>query len=383
MTIGNFYAPYAENVTIEGVGTEAELIQCGFRFAKAKSIEVRNLTFTDYPDKAVSLRGETKVPNESNREEVAATVVNYGNYWVHNNVFNAGKLNFDVRKGYVINPNDPSGESYKADDTAGSTECHNVTYCYNFYNKLNKAHLIGSTSNSIVYNYTLHHNYYKDVVQRVPKSRTANIHMYNNYYETESSLNVDQMEDAIVFSENNYFEGTKRPFKSTEIINGYIKSYNDEIVGVSNIVTFERLFFVDNDRNYRVDNTGRETNEGKVYSAGRTDIDYTNFDTNPELFYYDIFNNKSDVEKLTSAEQAKIDCINASGVLKKPKEVLLGDLDEDESITIIDVRLLLQTVMNADPNIEWTSSQLIVMDINRDNDVNIIDVRLLLQSCIN
>ena len=60
-----------------------------------------------------------------------------------------------------------------------------------------------------------------------------------------------------------------------------------------------------------------------------------------------------------------------------------GDLDNDKSITIKDVRLLLQAYINSSSSTEWTSSQLAIMDMNEDRTVNIMDVRLLLQTYIN
>ena len=75
----------ANNVTIEGVGVDAEIFQWGFTWKKCNSIEVRNLTFTDYPEDACSFQGGSN-----------SDVNTYGNYWIHNNVFNRGKNYWDV-----------------------------------------------------------------------------------------------------------------------------------------------------------------------------------------------------------------------------------------------------------------------------------------------
>jgi hypothetical protein len=56
--------------------------------------------------------------------------------------------------------------------------------------------------------------------------------------------------------------------------------------------------------------TNRETIVTNTNNYGKT------FDTNPDLFYYDSINKKSDVMLLTDAYQAKEDCIKYSGVLK-------------------------------------------------------------------
>lgn len=59
------------------------------------------------------------------------------------------------------------------------------------------------------------------------------------------------------------------------------------------------------------------------------------------------------------------------------QEKLLGDLDNDNKITILDVRLLLDVIIN------HSEIDLEVMDMNNDNKVDILDLRLLLDVVIN
>lgn len=60
-----------------------------------------------------------------------------------------------------------------------------------------------------------------------------------------------------------------------------------------------------------------------------------------------------------------------------------GDLDGNNKVEIIDVRLLLQAYINSNSSTEWTTEQLATMDMNDDEKVDILDVRLLLQEYIN
>ncbi len=60
-----------------------------------------------------------------------------------------------------------------------------------------------------------------------------------------------------------------------------------------------------------------------------------------------------------------------------------GDLDDNDEIDVIDVRLLLQNCINALDYSQLPAMQLAIMDINNDDVIDIIDVRLLLQSVIN
>ena len=62
------------------------------------------------------------------------------------------------------------------------------------------------------------------------------------------------------------------------------------------------------------------------------------------------------------------------------KDYMLGDLDEDDKITINDVRILLQAYINTSV---WTPEDLALKDINGDGVVNTYDIRMLLQMYIN
>ncbi len=62
---------------------------------------------------------------------------------------------------------------------------------------------------------------------------------------------------------------------------------------------------------------------------------------------------------------------------------ILGDLNNDSEINIIDVRLLLQAYINSGSSPVWSQEELDTMDMDGDETINIIDVRLLLQKYIN
>ncbi len=115
-------------------------------------------------------------------------------------------------------------------------------------------------------------------------------------------------------------------------------------------------------------------------------VDSQEFRTNGETSF-NLFDFVSD--DATSA-RVKITAYNNTTVLTDTYEVLIrfnsnmkGDLDNDKSITIVDVRLLLQNYINAGGNTSWSSTDLSIMDMDEDNKINIIDVRLLLQQYIN
>ncbi len=70
-------------------------------------------------------------------------------------------------------------------------------------------------------------------------------------------------------------------------------------------------------------------------------------------------------------------------VLLQKTNINPGDMDDDGIITIIDVRLLLQTYINSGSSTVYSDEELELMDINGDEKIDIIDVRLLLQNYIN
>ena len=133
-------------------------------------------------------------------------------------------------------------------------------------------------------NITFHHNFYNNVGSRLPLGRQANMHIYNNYYYNCSTCQ-DIRANAFVLSEANYFSGCTNCHlvKTTDTYTGtVIKSFNNYVAGgkdQSTIVT-----------------TRDEQLSGNCKPDGSTN--YTNFDTNSSLFYYDSTNKCSDVSIL-------------------------------------------------------------------------------------
>ncbi|MDE7265269.1 MAG: InlB B-repeat-containing protein, partial [Clostridia bacterium] len=157
----------AHDVTVEGIGTDAEIFQWGMTWKQASSIEVRNITFSDYTEDACAFQGDTNV-------KTGATA-NFDSYyiWLHNCTFNRGKNYWDLT------------DEQDKHDGDGSTDLklvYGVTLSYNHYVNTHKTGLVGASDTSYSYNITYHHNYYEGCESRMPLARLANMHMYNNYY---------------------------------------------------------------------------------------------------------------------------------------------------------------------------------------------------------
>ena len=71
-----------------------------------------------------------------------------------------------------------------------SNQSDYITLSYNIFENHNKAILIGNSDSKITdegkLNVTLHHNYFHNLVQRVPRVRFGKVHVYNNYYQSDN-----------------------------------------------------------------------------------------------------------------------------------------------------------------------------------------------------
>ena len=328
----------ASNITIEGVGDDASLFQWGFTIKKCNSIEIKNLTFNNYTEDAVGIEGDK------------SNISNYGNYWLHNLTLNPGVNNWDL-----------SYEKDK-DDGDGSTDfkyAHNLTISYCIYNDTHKTNLLGSDNAAKQYNITLHHNYYNECKSRLPLVRQANIHMYNNYYKDTTSTGISVRALSFAFIENNYFDG-KNPFMLGYKVSNDVNPIGTTIKAIGNIFT----------SNVTVSALGKDTDQGlglmengiyvliasntasadsytKDLSATRTTLaensictpngtnDYSNFDTNSSLFYYDNINHVSDVFFMSNTEDVPTDVLKYAGAGTKYGPLKPGAYSEKPKVTFV------------------------------------------------
>ncbi len=252
----------ANNITIEGVGQGAEIFQFGFGFEECQSIEVKNLTFTSYPEDALNFMVDSD-------KGVSA----FGNYWVHNNTFNAGYNAWDI-----------TGErdKYAGDGTIDMAFVHNVSVAYNKFNECKKTMLVGNSDSSRCMNISIHHNHFYKVGSRIPLCRNTNVHSFNNYFESCSTCASVRV-TSYLFSEANYYKSSSKPY---DISGGAVKSYGD-------------IFDNSNKGSATIATSRGQT----VTNSCKPDksTDYSKFDTNPTLFYYDLENSVTIADHLIEA----------------------------------------------------------------------------------
>lgn len=275
----------ASNVTLEGVGADAQIVQWGLTWKKCSSIEVRNITFDDYTEDACSFEGSTS----SEFSGLTVDKFNSKRIWVHHNTFNEGINYWDVCA---------EQDKREGDGATDFKRCSYLTISYNHYYNNHKTGLIGSDDNVFTANVTFHHNFYDRCSSRLPLARQANMHMYNNYYYKSTGTNMSIRSGGYAYIEYCYFENAKNPVqtqlgtKSVEI--------NGESVKLDGFVKLFGCKFVENEleSKYRLDvnkyNITLATT--RAQAVANDNIYYENFDTDSNGFYYK--NGKSDVTEL-------------------------------------------------------------------------------------
>ena len=279
----------AKNLTLEGIGDDAIIDGWGFHLIceaaspnLAKNFEVRNLTFMNTPEDAIGMEGQ----QENSSKTITASVERC---WIHHNTFLAPSIQ-----------NPAESDKSEGDGSCDFKRGQYFTCSYNYFEGCHKTNLIGSSDTSLQYNLSYHHNIWYNCGSRIPLLRQANIHFYNNYIlgGDNASYVSDIRANGYLFAEANYYQGAKNVIDS--VGSGCaVKMYNNELLATYS--KFDINSVITNDRESKV-----------TCSTAYKNISYQNFDTNPELFYYDSVNKRSDCY-LTSATVARNVCLAQSG----------------------------------------------------------------------
>ena len=261
-----------KNITVEGVGEDAQIKGWGFHFmtgsdavnGQGKSFEVRNLTFNEYPEDAIGMEGV---------QEGGKITGSVERCWIHHNTF---------LPGYCASP--AESDKKEGDGSCDFKRGEYFTASYNYFEYCHKTNLVGSSDDSLQYNLTYHHNMWYQCGSRIPLTRQANVHFYNNYVcgdSTESTTPYSHISkpslsyvhslraNCYIFTEGNYYEGSKN---ITEKSGGVAKGWNN-------------MYYANIGTNTIVNATTRDQIVSNSCAYGTTK--YDKFDTNPAQFYYD------------------------------------------------------------------------------------------------
>ncbi|GAA1800035.1 hypothetical protein GCM10009682_22120 [Luedemannella flava] len=155
----------------------ATITGCGLNISNASNVIVRNINFTGWNDDAINVQYSTRV-------------------WIDHNSFSNGY--------------DGAVDVKRASDY--------VTISWNRVYNHDKSMLLGHSDDNGSEDrghlrVTYHHNYFDGTTQRHPRVRFGNpVHVYNNYYRSNSGYGVASTEGAGVLVESNYFENVADPY---------------------------------------------------------------------------------------------------------------------------------------------------------------------------
>ncbi len=275
---------YAEmNITVEGVGEDATVSGFGFLIRNCKGVEIRNLGIMNFMDDGISVD------------------TNNSNLWIHNCDFFYGGKGSDA-------------DQAKGDGSLDTKKSQYITYSYNHFIDSGKVNLVGNGSSDSVNYLTFHHNWYDHADSRMPRVRSATVHVYNNFYDGVSKYGIGSTLDSDIFSEANYFLNTKHPIliskQGSDIATdskgtfsgeagGIVKSYGDVMVGCGAFVSYQKNntqfdAYVASSRNETVPSSVKAALGGATYN---------NFDTSADFYDYNV----------DAAEQAKENVIKYAG----------------------------------------------------------------------
>lgn len=244
------------NITIEGIGNNATCNGWGFSIdcktgnysaGLGRNFEFRNITFKNVPEDCIGLAG--KQANGVLSDPIERC-------WTHHCAFYGPS-----------GLKDASADQDK-DQGDGAFDFKRGQYCtlsYCYFEGYHKTSLVGGGDSDMQYHITWHHNYWKNCESRGPLGRQANMHIYNNVIEGQSSYCMSLRANLYIFSEYNSYINSKKV--TDGVAGGVCKSYNNifkNCTGTSN----RDLVIV----------TDKST---QVTSANK----YANFDTNASLSY--------------------------------------------------------------------------------------------------
>ena len=304
----------AKNVTVEGIGEDAMIFQWGFTWKRSNSIEVKNLTFKDYPEDACAFQGkDTKISSKSVESFEISGITN-NTVWVHNNTFLQGKNTWDVTY---------EQDKHEGDGAVDVKFYKNVTYSYNHFVSNHKTGLVGGSEDNITANITYHHNWYESCQSRMPYARQANIHMYNNYYDSSTGTTMQIYAGCYAFIENCYFKNDNKVYELNN------KEYKDPAVKAYNNI-FDGSKTIPSQVSNRTDSVSNGNILVDVYNSFQT------FDTNSNIFYYDSTNNCSNVSIMNDVNDIPLLLPTVSGA-GNYQNSSFNSIEEDGNLSEIDL----------------------------------------------
>ncbi|NJQ07646.1 pectate lyase family protein [Streptomyces lonarensis] len=236
------------NTTLVGLGKDARVLGGAMYVRGVSNVIIRNISFEAVEDCFPQWDPTDGQQGNWNSEYDAIWLHSSTNVWLDHNTYRGGGRPDTEHFGRPYMVYDGS-----VDITRGSDL---VTVSYNHYVDYDKGMLVGGGDSHPEdpgkLRVTYHHNLFENVLQRSPRVRRGEVHVYNNVY-TVNDRAAYPFEyawgvglESSIHAANNYFEGDIRPgtiarrFNGTDLhetgtyLNGFGKRHQVEVVAEHN-----------------------------------------------------------------------------------------------------------------------------------------------------
>ncbi|MGI5507372.1 pectate lyase family protein [Lentzea sp. CA-135723] len=198
------------DTTIIGVGKNAGIAGGSLRIHGSRNVIVRNLTFRDthdcFPQWDPTDTSPGASPGNWNSLYDSVSIQRSEHVWIDHNTFTDAP-----------NPDSSQplhfGRPYQVHD--GQLDITNgadlVTVERNVFAEHGKTMLIGSSNTSTTdpgkLRVSVHHNVFRNVLERAPRVRFGQVHVYNNLYEGAQTYSWGVGVKSQIYAQNNYIRG--------------------------------------------------------------------------------------------------------------------------------------------------------------------------------
>ncbi|HSD37091.1 MAG TPA: pectate lyase [Rhodocyclaceae bacterium] len=213
------------NTSLIGVGSTAKLVRGNLSLAAGSdNIVIRNIAFEDSFDMFPAW-DPTDSGGRWNSQYDTISVEGATHVWIDHCEFSDGTNHDKLYPPVFAAPYNMKEMKVQHHDGAidVGNQSNYVTISNNYVHDHDKTHLVGgsdtvsATNGPTFLKVTMHHNYLKDVTQRLPRVRMGQVHVYNNYfsgqnYPTDSSRDYSFSvalatgQFAKIYAENNSFD---------------------------------------------------------------------------------------------------------------------------------------------------------------------------------
>jgi pectate lyase len=210
------------NTTLVGADENAKITGGAMLVRDVSNVIIRNITFAAVEDCFPQWTPTDGSAGNWNAEYDAIWLYGATNVWLDHNTYRGGgrpELEYHGRPYMTYDGS--------VDITRGSDL---VTVSYNHYDNYDKGMLIGGSDGHSEdigkLRVTYHHNLFENVLQRSPRVRRGEVHIYNNTYlvTDEAAYPFDYAWgaglDSKIYAENNYFKGDIEPGRIAHRWNG-------------------------------------------------------------------------------------------------------------------------------------------------------------------